>query len=147
MTPADRTATVSVMDEQSTLERWVRTAANFRFDRSSGPGGQNVNKVNSKATLTLSLADGPFEDWTTVAERLGARVNADGELVVQCDETRSQPANRERAILRAVALLAGAMQRKKKRRPSRPSRAAKERRMEEKKRRSALKRERNWRES
>jgi ribosome-associated protein len=134
------------MDDEFTLDQWVRWKAQLRFDRSSGPGGQNVNKVNSKVTLVLALDDWPFGQEEVLRERLGGRINTENELVVQCDETRSQLKNRELVVVRAISMLQSALAKRKKRRPTRPSRAAKERRLDEKRRRSALKRDRNWRE-
>jgi len=118
------------------LRQSVRAAAGISFSRSGGPGGQNVNKVNTKATLRLRLTD---LDGLSDAELervrilLANRISSDGELVINSDEERSRRTNLERAYFRAEALVAGAARLPKRRRPTKPSKAAREQRLEEKK--------------
>mgnify|MGYP006292349839 FL=1 len=132
-------------DFRTRLLEWIRAAGTVSFSRSGGPGGQSVNKSNTKVTLNLPVRDIPGLDddqQKTAAERLSGRINAEGELVVQSDEARGQLENRRRAELRAVALIAGAVKPRRRRKPTRPGRAAKERRLEEKRRRSGIKQNR-----
>jgi ribosome-associated protein len=123
------------MDKER-VRHWLENKAEISFSRSSGPGGQNVNKVNSKSLIRVPLdeVDGllPDERLTLIA-RLGRRLTSEGVLVVQAQDERSQSMNRELAIERVMALLEKGLRRPKPRRPTRPSRGAKERRLQSKK--------------
>ena len=118
----------------------------FTASRSSGPGGQNVNKVSTKITLWFDLAKSPSlseEDKALITSRLGSRVDKYGILRVVSQSTRSQLSNREMAVQRFVELLQAALRRLPIRKKTRVSKGAKERRLEEKKQRSGVKRERS----
>jgi ribosome-associated protein len=124
------------------------SAVRWTFARSSGPGGQNVNKLNTKAVLHVALADleaalGPAA--TVRLQRLADRYTVDDQIVIACDEHRSQLDNRLTAIERLTHLAHRALHPPKKRKPTRPSKASKERRIQAKKKRGDRKRERRRR--
>jgi ribosome-associated protein len=112
------------------------------FVRSSGPGGQNVNKVASAVELRFDARRSPSlpDDVATKLIKLaGARATQDGVIVIFAQRFSSQPRNREDARERLAALIAKAQQREKPRRPTRPTLASKTRRLDEKSRRGAVK--------
>ncbi len=115
------------------------------YARAGGPGGQNVNKVASKAVVRFALGDSPSipDDLKRRAlRRLASRLTQAGELIVTSAATRDQPRNRAAALARLAELLAAAVAAPRPRRPTRPSRGAVERRLVAKSRRARLKRER-----
>jgi ribosome-associated protein len=117
----------------------------FKTSRSSGPGGQNVNKVNTRVTLLFDVGGSPSlsaEQRSLLRERLPGRINKDGVLRVTSQRHRTQLANREAAVQRFAALLHGALTESAERVPVALPQRAKERRLEAKRRRGRLKRER-----
>lgn len=120
----------------------------FTASLSGGPGGQNVNKVNSRITLWFDVLNSPSllpEDKELIVARLGSRIGKNGVLRIISQSTRSQAANKELAVRRFVEVLQAALKRLPMRKKTKVSRAAKLRRLEEKKQRSMLKGERSKR--
>jgi len=114
----------------------------FSASRSSGPGGQNVNKVSTRVTLRFDVAHSPSlsePQRRRIRLRLRTRITRDGVLVVASQRHRTQAANRAAATERFAELLRDALRRRPVRKKTRVPRAAKERRLEQKKRRGRTK--------
>lgn len=114
----------------------------WAYARSGGPGGQNVNKVASKATLRWAMAGSPSIP-EAVKERLRAnhpsRVTTEGDFLITSQEYRDQERNRERCVEKLVELVSAALQPPKPRKATKVSKAAKRRRVADKRRQSAKK--------
>ncbi len=118
----------------------------FRFVRSSGPGGQNVNKVSSKAVLRWPAAASPSlpdDVRSRFLERFASRVTAKGEVVLACDRHRDRERNRDDCLEKLRGMLAEVAAPPKPRRKTRASRGSVERRLESKRIRSEQKRQRS----
>ncbi len=127
------------------IQESISRNVTFDFSRSGGPGGQNVNKVNTKVLAKVALSDieGLSEvEIALVKERLTSRINQEGFLLVQAREERTQGANKEIAVARLVSLVAGAARRDPARIPTKPGARARERRIEGKRQRSQTKEKR-----
>ncbi|MCP3950692.1 MAG: aminoacyl-tRNA hydrolase [Desulfobacterales bacterium] len=114
----------------------------YDFVRSSGPGGQNVNKVSSAVQLRFNVNDSaslPLEVKTRLRKLAGKKISTDGILIIQASRFKSQEKNRQDAIERLIHLIRQATVKPKKRVKTNPSRRAKLRRLESKRHRSRLK--------
>ncbi len=120
----------------------------FSASRSAGPGGQNVNKVNTRVTLRFDLEGSEALDTAQkdlLRQRLPNRISKAGILWINAQRERSQAANRRLATERFAEIVRGALEVAPKRRPTRVSRRQKRRRLEDKRHRSRIKRERGRR--
>jgi ribosome-associated protein len=123
-------------------ERDFTGELHYSASRSSGPGGQNVNKVSTRMELRFHVRSSMLlsdEEKEIVAERLANRINAAGELVLVSQTERSQLQNKEKVTERFYALLSKALAPRKKRKPTRPTTASKEERLETKRKLSEKK--------
>jgi ribosome-associated protein len=118
----------------------------FKVSRSSGPGGQNVNKLNTRVTLLFDLKNcGSLSDLQKqrILTRLASRADKNGVLRVVSQKFRTQKANRGAAVERLQQLLTDALKIRPVRKKSKIPYATRQRRLEEKRRRSLLKRQRS----
>lgn len=130
--------TIQITSGLSIPEREVT----FRFARSSGPGGQNVNKVATRVELVFNVRDSTSltdEQKERVFARLGSRIDSGGNLHFASQESRSQWRNREVVVEKFASLLRKALAVQKKRKPTKPSAASQHSRIRNKKSHSVKK--------
>ena len=108
----------------------------FTASRSEGPGGQNVNKVNSKITLRWDIVNSQIirdDEKRIIRDRLSSFLTKDGVLMLSAQDKRSQLQNKEAVMEKLDVLLAKALTVKKQRKPTKPSKSAKAERLKKKK--------------
>ena len=126
------TDSISLGDDEIKLE----------FVQSSGPGGQNVNKLATAVQLRFDVRHSPSlpEDVRLRLERLaGKRVSEDGVLIIEARRYRTQEHNRQDAIDRLVAMIRKATEKPKPRKKTRPTAESRQKRLDEKRRRGEIK--------
>ncbi|UII77721.1 aminoacyl-tRNA hydrolase [Flagellimonas sp. HMM57] len=109
---------------------------NFKAVRSSGAGGQHVNKVSSKVELSFSLENSQAfseQEKRRILKKMESRFTKEGILILYCDEARSQHKNKQLIIKRFFSLLKKALEVPKKRKPTKPSKSSIEKRLKSKK--------------
>lgn len=114
----------------------LKSELKFRTSRSSGPGGQSVNKVSTKVELLFDVWNSnvlTIEQKEIISIKLKNRINTEGILQISSDETRSQLKNKEIVIERFNGLLEEALKPVKKRKPTKPGKSSKEKRLKTKK--------------
>lgn len=117
----------------------------FSASRSSGPGGQNVNKVNSRITLRFNIPGSTIltdDEKAVLLTKLASRLTDADDLMVHAQDKRSQLQNKEAALQKLDEILAKALQKKKVRKATKPSKTAVQKRITGKKRQSEKK---QWR--
>lgn len=114
----------------------------FKAIRSSGAGGQHVNKVSSKIELSFNVINSmglTAKEKERIVLKLSTRLTKDSVFILQCDEARSQHKNKKLVVERFFKVLKKALHVPKKRKPTKPSKTAIEKRLKSKKRASAKK--------
>jgi ribosome-associated protein len=117
----------------------------FTTSRSSGPGGQNVNKVNSKVTLQFDIRKSQaltVEEKELLLKKLAPQITKDGLLLVSSQDSRSQLQNKEAVVIKFKRLLTEALKKKRVRRATKPSKGSVQTRIKKKKQHSEKKK---WR--
>ncbi|GMO35151.1 MAG: alternative ribosome rescue aminoacyl-tRNA hydrolase ArfB [Termitinemataceae bacterium] len=128
------------------VKQTILSAAQISASRSGGPGGQNVNKVNTKIILKLNINDlgGLSEaEFVRLRETLRNRITAAEEIVISSSEERTARTNMDRAFARLTAMIIASAKLPKQRRPTKPSKSAIEKRLKLKHKQSLKKLERN----
>ena len=130
------------MTAEELKERIPESALVFVASRSSGPGGQNVNKVNTKIELRFNIIESVVfsdEEKALLIEKLGKKLNRHGELIIRSQSQRSQSGNRNRAVEKLLMILAEALTEDPERIKTSPTRQSVTRRLDEKRRHAGIK--------
>lgn len=128
------------------IDRDFSSELDFSASRSSGPGGQNVNKVSTKMELRFNVAGSLLltdPEKELILEKLAARITVAGELIVVSQSERTQLQNKEKVIEKFYLLITRALTPRKQRKPTMPSKASREERLEKKRQQSEKKERRN----
>lgn len=137
----DNTKSAKKRFEFHQIQKHIIPYVRYKTSRSSGSGGQNVNKVASKVELLFNIKESELfseAEKALINERLSSRIQSDGLLQVISQESRSQLENKDIALQKLIFLLTNALKMDKKRRETKPSKKAIEKRLDSK-RKQALK--------
>jgi ribosome-associated protein len=124
------------MNTPTIFDRNFSSEFEFATSRSSGPGGQNVNKVNTKVELRFNVVASRLlseDERILIFEKLKNKINSENILVIACQTTRSQLKNKELVIIKFFKMLEKALHKQKKRKPSTVSEKEKKKRLLRKK--------------
>jgi len=130
------------MNPETLKERIPESEFNFQATLSSGPGGQNVNKLNTKVELRFNVRTSPYltdDEKDTIFTRLKNRINAVGELIITSQSERTQLQNKNNAIRKFFNLLSKTLTEKPQRKPTTPTKKSVTKRLESKRKRSYIK--------
>jgi len=130
------------MDIQNLKDRNIENEFTFSASRSSGPGGQNVNKVNTRVEIRFNVRNSAIltkDEKEIITTRLVKRITSEGELLIISQSERTQLKNREKAAGKMLSLLAHALTLNAPRVPTSPTNVSKTERLEEKRKRGHLK--------
>ncbi len=129
----------------SAFVKRLKQELHFSVSRSSGPGGQNVNKVNSKVTLKFDVTKSQMlteEEKEIILKKLATKLTTEGVLLLTAQENRSQLENKELVMVKFEKLLIKSFEKRKARKPTKPSKGAIQKRIKSKKQHSEKK---QWR--
>lgn len=135
------------MEKADILNRQILTEITFNYSRSSGSGGQNVNKVNTKAELRFNVKESKIlsdEEKQIILTRAKTYINNDGEIIIVSQKSRSQLENKEICIEKFIQLIEKWTKLPKNRIKTKPSNASIEKRLAKKSRKSEIKNIRNY---
>jgi ribosome-associated protein len=133
------------MDEKEKIDELLmllEQELTFTFSRSSGPGGQHANKVNTRVELRFPVTDSQVlteQQKDQLHDKLGHRISSDGLLILSAQDERSQSRNRQQVLARFRELITETLRRRKKRIPTKPPLVSDENRLTEKKKTSEKK--------
>jgi ribosome-associated protein len=130
------------MDPKDLLNRNLENEFIFSATRSSGPGGQNVNKVNTRVELRFSLSSTALfteEEKSIISRKLKNKINKEGEIILISQSERTQQMNKNEVTRKFYDLIARALTKQKKRRSTRPTLTSKIKRLENKHYRGIIK--------
>ncbi len=133
---------MKAMNPETLKERIPESEFNFQATLSSGPGGQNVNKLNTKVELRFNVRTSPYltdDEKDTIFTRLKNRINAVGELIITSQSERTQLQNKNNAIRKFFNLLSKTLTEKPQRKPTTPTKKSVTKRLESKRKRSYIK--------
>ena len=133
------------MGKEKVFNRDFSRELHYTASRSGGPGGQNVNKVNTKVTLRFDVAASAILDdkeKERVRKKLANKITNDDILIISSESERSQLKNKDEVTKKFYRLIKGAFTTKKKRKATKPTKAAREKRLKEKKIRAEKKQQR-----
>ena len=134
------------MNKTDLKDRNIESEMVFTASRSSGPGGQNVNKVSTRVELRFNIVKSLLlsdDEKQLIIKKLSRHINSVGELIIVSQSERTQLKNKKKAIDKFFSLLSKALIRKPTRIPTFPTEKSKEKRLQSKRIRSAIKRTRN----